>query len=102
MWRTHTWKAMNGTKAPVLALQDWCRAHSAEVLAVQPPGRNMRGREPCATSARELGAAVLAAVGSKLYDVPYVVRAALGRDVRPFLGANLSGFHGLADGATLF
>jgi hypothetical protein len=56
------------------ASQEWCRANRAECLAVQPPGRAMRLREPCATSCQDLAAALLPVVASKLYDTPYVVR----------------------------
>ena len=38
-------------------MQDWCRAHGAEVLAVQPPGRNMRGKEVPMTTAKALAQA---------------------------------------------
>ncbi|GAB4813687.1 hypothetical protein N2152v2_000733 [Parachlorella kessleri] len=59
-------------KAPS-PLLDWCRANSAECLAVQPPGRNGRAKEAFITTAQELGQQVLQVVGSKLYDVPYVI-----------------------------
>jgi hypothetical protein len=57
----------------LLCVQDWCRANGAEVLAVQPPGRNMRSKERCITTVQELARQVLQVVGSRLYDVPYVV-----------------------------
>lgn len=57
--------------------QEWCRAHGAEVLAVQPPGRAMRGREPPITSATDLAAAVFPVVASRLAVVPYVVSQTL-------------------------
>ncbi len=53
--------------------QEWCRANGAECLAVQPPGRNMRGREPHYTTCASLAAALLPVVASRLLGVPYVV-----------------------------
>lgn len=41
---------------------------------MQPPGRNMRSREPPLTTCRELAAALLPVVASRLLDAPYVVR----------------------------
>ncbi len=40
---------------------------------MQPPGRNMRSREPPLTTCRELAAALLPVVASRLMDAPYVV-----------------------------
>lgn len=54
-------------------VQDWCRANAAECLAVQPPGRNTRSREAPITTCRELAAALLPVVASRLLDAPYVV-----------------------------
>ena len=48
--------------------------HGAEVLAVQPPGRAMRGKEAPLTTCAELAAALLPVVAFKLLDAPYVVR----------------------------
>lgn len=53
--------------------QDWCRANDAECLAVQPPGRNMRGKEPPFTSCEALAAALLPVLASRLLGAPYVV-----------------------------
>lgn len=61
---------MSGIPCPV---QDWCRANAAECLAVQPPGRNTRSREAPFTTCRELAAALLPVVASRLLDAPYVV-----------------------------
>ena len=55
--------------------QEWCRANGAECLAVQAPGRQLRGREAPITRAADLAAALLPVVASRLGDgVPYVVR----------------------------
>lgn len=56
--------------------QEWCRANGAECLAMQPPGRNMRGKEAPLTTCASLAAALLPVVASRLLDVPYVVSAA--------------------------
>lgn len=61
---------MSGIPRPA---QDWCRANAAECLAVQPPGRNTRSREAPFTTCRELAAALLPVVASRLLDAPYVV-----------------------------
>ena len=56
-------------------MQEWCCANGAECLAVQAPGRLLRGREPPITRAADLAAALLPVVASRLSDgVPYVVR----------------------------
>ena len=56
--------------------QEWCRANGAECLAVQAPGRLLRGRERPITRAADLAAALLPVVASRLgAGVPYVVRA---------------------------
>lgn len=57
-------------------VQEWCRANGAECLAVQPPGRNMRGREAPLTRCADLAAALLPVLASRLADgCPYVVVA---------------------------
>lgn len=53
--------------------QEWCRAHSAECLAVQPPGRNMRNKEKPLTSAVDLANMLLPVVATRLLSTPYVV-----------------------------
>jgi surfactin synthase thioesterase subunit len=53
--------------------QEWCREHSAELLAPQYPGRAMRLQEPRVTSAAALAAALLPVAASRLCDVPWVV-----------------------------
>ena len=57
-----------------VTVQEWCRANGAECLAVQPPGRNMRGKEAPLTTCQALAAALLPAVASRLLEAPYVVR----------------------------
>lgn len=54
--------------------QEWCSAHGVECLAVQPPGRLLRGREPPFTRCCDIAEALLPVVASKLIDTPYVVR----------------------------
>ena len=54
-------------------LQEWCRGNAAELLAVQPPGRNMRMREQPITTCRHMAAALLSVVASRLTTTPYVV-----------------------------
>ena len=53
--------------------QDWCRQNQALCLAVQPPGRNLRLKEACITSAQEMAQAVFEVVAHKLVQQPYVV-----------------------------
>ena len=60
---------------PASNQQEWCRANGAEVHAVQPPGRNLRGREPPLTTAAGLAAALLPVVASRLAEAPYVIVA---------------------------
>jgi surfactin synthase thioesterase subunit len=60
--------------------QEWCRANKAECLAVQPPGRNMRLREPCITTCQDLAEALLPVVASKLSEAPYIVSHCLEED----------------------
>lgn len=61
---------------PTSNWQEWCRANGAECLAVQPPGRNMRGKEPPLTRCSDLAAALLPVVASRLLDgCHYVVIA---------------------------
>lgn len=55
-------------------LQEWCRENQAECLAVQPPGRNLRLKEQPITSCREMAAALMPVVASRLSATPYVVR----------------------------
>ena len=64
-----------GARRAPSPLLEWCRAAGAEVLAVQPPGRLMRGREPPFTTCADLAAALLPVVASRLLQGPYVVRA---------------------------
>ncbi|PRW20885.1 Monothiol glutaredoxin- chloroplastic [Chlorella sorokiniana] len=64
-----------GVRRAPSPLLDWCRANVAECLAVQPPGRNTRSREPPFTACRDLAAALLPVVASRLLDAPYVVVA---------------------------
>ncbi|KAL4451499.1 hypothetical protein ABPG75_007161 [Micractinium tetrahymenae] len=64
-----------GVRRAPSPLLEWCRANGAECLAVQPPGRNMRGKEPPLTTCASLAAALLPVVASRLLDVPYVVVA---------------------------
>lgn len=47
-------------------LQEWCRAHSAELLAVQAPGRGTRQKEAPCTSALDLAQQVLLVLGHRL------------------------------------
>ncbi|EIE19364.1 alpha/beta-hydrolase [Coccomyxa subellipsoidea C-169] len=54
-------------------LLEWCRENDAECLAVQPPGRNMRMKEPCITTCRHMAAALLPVLAPKLLDTPYIV-----------------------------
>ena len=60
---------------PPPRVQEWCRANGAECLAVQPPGRNMRGKEAPLTTCQALAAALLPVVASRLLEAPYVVRS---------------------------
>lgn len=53
--------------------QEWCRASGGECLAVQPPGRGMRSKEPCITAPQALARQLLPVVASRLAAVPYVV-----------------------------
>ena len=55
-------------------MQAWCRANLAECLAVQPPGRNMRSKEPVITSANEMARRLLPIIASRIISLPYVVR----------------------------
>ncbi|EFN56085.1 hypothetical protein CHLNCDRAFT_145600 [Chlorella variabilis] len=64
-----------GVRRAPSPLLDWCRANDAECLAVQPPGRNMRGKEPPFTSCEALAAALLPVLASRLLGAPYVVVA---------------------------
>ncbi|KAK9813306.1 hypothetical protein WJX72_012248 [[Myrmecia] bisecta] len=64
-----------GTRRAPSPLLEWCRASAAECLAVQPPGRNMRSKEPCITSPQQMAHALLPIVASRLEAVPYVVVA---------------------------
>lgn len=54
-------------------LQDWCRHHGAECLAVQLPGRGMRAKEPFLPSLQEAARQLLPVVASLLQDTPYIV-----------------------------
>lgn len=55
-------------------LLDWCVKNKVEILAVQPPGRAMRVKEPLISSCRELAQTLLPIVATKLLDgVPYCV-----------------------------
>lgn len=65
----------SGARRAVSPLLEWCRAHSAECLAVQPPGRNMRIKEKPLTSAVDLANLLLPVVANRLVSVPYVVIA---------------------------
>jgi hypothetical protein len=56
-------------------VQEWCRANGAECLAVQPPGRNLRGKEAPLTTCQALAGALVPVVASKLLEAPYVVRS---------------------------
>lgn len=47
-------------------LQEWCRAHDAELLAVQAPGRGSRQKEAACTSAQDLAQQALQALGHRL------------------------------------
>lgn len=46
--------------------QDWCRSTGAALLAVQPPGRALRAREPPAADLRSLAAALLPVAAPRL------------------------------------
>jgi surfactin synthase thioesterase subunit len=46
--------------------QDWCRATGATLLAVQPPGRALRAREPPCPDLRTLAAQLLPVVAGRL------------------------------------
>lgn len=59
-----------------LWMQEWCRDNQAECLAVQLPGRGMRGKEPFLPSLQEAARQLLPVVASRLQDTPYVVRYA--------------------------
>ena len=59
------------------SLQDWCRGHQAECLAVQLPGRNMRRSEPFLGSCQEVAQALFPVVASRLSNMPYYVRASI-------------------------
>ncbi|KAK9824782.1 hypothetical protein WJX74_008322 [Apatococcus lobatus] len=56
-------------------LLDWCQSNKSLCLAVQPPGRNLRLKEPCITSAQEMAKALFQVVAQKLVLQPYVVVA---------------------------
>ncbi|PSC76020.1 alpha beta-hydrolase [Micractinium conductrix] len=64
-----------GIRRAPSALLEWCRANGVECLAVQPPGRLLRGREPPFTRCCDIAEALLPVVASKLIDTPYVVIA---------------------------
>mmetsp|Transcript_11428 Transcript_11428/g.70176 ORF Transcript_11428/g.70176 Transcript_11428/m.70176 type:complete len:356 (-) Transcript_11428:19-1086(-) len=55
-------------------LIDWCVKNKVEILAVQPPGRAMRVKEPLLYSCQEMARILLPIVASKLLDgVPYCI-----------------------------
>lgn len=55
--------------------QEWCRANNWLMLAVQPPGRAMRLKEPFVKSSKDLAQRLLPVVAAHLLDTPYMVRA---------------------------
>ncbi len=57
--------------------QGWCRSNGAECLAMQPPGRNMRMKEACITTCRQMTAALLPVLAPKLQQTPYIVSCML-------------------------
>ena len=66
----------SASESPGARSQEWCRANGAECLAVQAPGRLLRGREAPLTRAVDVAAALLPVLAPRLRDgVPYAVRA---------------------------
>lgn len=62
-----------GARRAPSPLLEWCRENKAECLAPQYPGRGMRMKDARITCARDMAAALLPVVASKLYDTPWVV-----------------------------
>eukprot|EP00877_Chromochloris_zofingiensis_P014233 jgi/Chrzof1/9063/Cz03g34210.t1 len=56
-------------------LLDWCRCNQVQMLAVQPPGRAQRIKEPQYWTLTDLVAGVLPVVAHTLCQMPYVVVA---------------------------
>jgi len=64
----------SGARRTASPLLEYCRAHGAELLAAQPPGRGARTREAPMTSLQRLAAELLGVVRPLLEDgVPYVL-----------------------------
>eukprot|EP00873_Tetraselmis_striata_P042069 jgi/Tetstr1/462333/TSEL_007339.t1 len=67
-----------GTKIPTVKhdlSEEWCRANNWLMLAVQPPGRAMRLKEPFVKSSKDLAQRLLPVVAAHLLDTPYMVVA---------------------------
>ena len=71
IWLSASYRFSNGWYWT--GLQDWCRMHQAECLAVQLPGRMQRLKEMPFTSAQEAAEHLFPVVASSLAQTPYIV-----------------------------
>lgn len=58
-----------------MPLQAWAQEHNVQVLAVQPPGRAQRMREPQHASLQDMATALLPIVAHELCSRPYALVA---------------------------